>query len=52
MSYPALIVLLPFNRLPNKIAPKVPNNITKNPHLFFALFSVVSLRPFIDKADS
>ena len=28
---PALIVLLPVNRFPDKLAPKGPNNTLKNP---------------------
>ena len=31
---PALIIPFPVNKLPNKLAPNVPSNILKNPHLF------------------
>ena len=48
----ALIVHLPANRFPNKLAPNVTNNILRNP-LFcsFASFSIVSLTSFINKPD-
>ena len=50
---PALIVFLPVNKLPNKLAPKVPNNILRN-HLFcsFASFLIILLMPFINNPDS
>ena len=52
-SFPYLIIPLPANRLLNKLAPKVPNNITKNPPFCpFPLFLIVSIRPFIDKPES
>ena len=31
ISLPALTVSFPVNKFPNKLAPKVPNNIHKNP---------------------
>ena len=53
MPSPALIVPLPVNRLPNKLAPKVPNNIPRNPSFHsFALFLIVSLTHFINNPDS
>ena len=49
----AVIIPLPVNRFSNKLAPKVPNNIPKNPPFCsFALFLIVSLTPFINKAES
>ena len=46
------ITSLPVNRFPNKLAPKVPNNIPKNPPFYsFALFSIFSLTSFINKPD-
>ena len=48
-----LIVPLPANRFPNKLAPKVPNNILKNPPFYsFASFLNVSLMPCIDEPES
>ena len=46
---PTLIIPLPpGNKLPNKLAPKVPSNILKNPPLYSLVsFSVVLLTPFI-----
>ena len=32
---PALIVPLPVSRYPNKLAPKIPNNIPKSPSFCF-----------------
>ena len=53
MLLPALIVILPVNRFPNKLAPNVPNNILKNhPFCYFTSFVVVSLTPFINKLNS
>ena len=50
---PPLIVPLPVNRFPNKLAPKVPNNIPRNPSFYsFASYLIVSLKPFIDNPDS
>ena len=45
---PALIIPFPpFNKLPNKLAPKVPSNIPKNPPLCSLVsFSIVLLTPF------
>ena len=52
-SSPALILPLPVNRFPSKVAPKVPNYISKNPPFYsFASFLVVLLTPFINKPDS
>ena len=53
VSSPALIVLLTVERFPNKLAPKVPNNIPKNLQFcYFALCLIVSLTPFIKNPDS
>ena len=50
---PALILSLPVNRYPYKLAPKVPNNIPRNPPFrSFASFLIVSLTPFINKPGS
>ena len=44
---------LPANRFPNKLAPKVPNNIPRNlPFCYFDSFLFVSVTPFINKPDS
>ena len=52
MTSPALIVPLPVNRFPNKLAPNVSNNILRNPPFrSFALFLIVSLTPFINNPD-
>ena len=49
----ALTVPLPVKRFPNKLAPKVPNNIPGNPPFcFFDSLLIVSLTPFINKAHS
>ena len=49
----ALIVPLPADRFPNKLAPKVPNNILKNPPFYsFASFLTVFLMPCIDEPES
>ena len=46
---PDLIMPLPVNRFPNKLAPKVPNNIPKNPLFhFFASVLIVPLTSFIN----
>ena len=46
----ALLAALPFppvNKLPNKLAPKVPSNILKNPPLCYLVsFLIVLLTPF------
>ena len=50
---PTLIVPLPFDRFPNKLAPNVPTNILGN--LWFCCFTsflIVLLMSFIDKPDS
>ena len=40
------------SRFPNKLAPTVPNNISRNPILcYFASCLIVSLTPFINKSD-
>ena len=50
ISSPALITPLPVNRFPNKVAPKVPINILRNPPFCsFASFLIVSLTYFINK---
>ena len=52
-SFTCSIVPLPVKRFPNKLAPKVPNNILKNPPFFsFASFLIVALIPFINNPDS
>ena len=45
---PALIIPFPpVNKLPNKLAPKVPSNIPKNPPLYSLVsFSIVLVSPF------
>ena len=44
---PALIIPFPANKLPNKLAPKVPKSILKNPPLCSLIsFSIVLLTPF------
>ena len=53
MRSTALIVPLPVKIFPNKLAPKVPNNIPRNPRFVLLLrFLIVSLTPFINKPDS
>ena len=53
MPSPALIAPLPENRFPNKLAPKMPNNIPRGPPFYsFASFLIVSLTPFNNKTDS
>ena len=47
---PALIIPFPVNKLPNKLAPKVPKSLLKNPPLCSLVsFSIVLLTPFIIK---
>ena len=47
------IAPLPANRFPNKLAPKVPSNIPRNPSFCsFASFLIVSMTPFINKPES
>ena len=44
---PALTVHFPDNKLPNKDAPKVPNNILRNPPFCsFVSFLIVLVTPF------
>ena len=44
---PALIIPFPVNKLPNKLAPKIPSNIPKTPPLCSLVsFSIVLLTPF------
>ena len=46
-SKPALKIPFPVNKFPNKLAPKVPYNILKNPpYCSFASFFIVLLAPF------
>ena len=53
MFSPALIVLLPANRVPNKLAPNLPNNIPRSsPFCSFAPFLMVLLTIFINNPDS
>ena len=53
MPLPALIVPLPANTFTNKLAPKVPNKIPRNPSFCsFASLWIVSPISFINKADS
>ena len=48
-----LILSLPVNIVPKKIAPNAPNNILANPAVyFFASFSIVSVTPFVNTPDS
>ena len=47
---PALIIPFPVNKLPIKLAPKVPKSVLKNPPLCSLVsFSIVLLTPFIIK---
>ena len=47
------IASLPVSRFPNKLAPKVPNNIPRNPPFYyFSSFSIAYPTPFINKPDS
>ena len=49
---PALIVPLPLNRFPNKLAPKVLNSIRRNsPPCSLTLLLAASLTPFIHEPD-
>ena len=44
---PALTISFPANRFPNKLAPKVPYNMLKNPHFCsFVSFLIVLVTPF------
>ena len=53
MLSPALIVPLPVNRFPNKLAPNVPNNILRSATFCsFASFLIVSLTHYMNKLDS
>ena len=53
MTSSALIVSLSVNRIPHKLAPKVPSSILRNPPFCsFASFLIVSLTPFLNKPDS
>ena len=46
---PALIVYLPVNKIPNKLASNIPNNILRHqPFYSFDSFLIVSLTPFIN----
>ena len=50
---PALILTLPVKRFPDELAPKMSNNISKNPPFcYFASFLIVSLTPFTNNPDS
>ena len=49
IPFPSLALIIPFpvNKLPNKLAPKVPKSILKNPPLCSLIsFSIVLLTPF------
>ena len=49
----AIITPLSVNRFPNKLVPKVANNILRNLTVFsFPSFLIVFLTPFIHKPDS
>ena len=44
---PALTIPFRFNKFPNKLAPKVPNRILKNPTFYsFVSFLIVLVTPF------
>ena len=43
---PALTIPFPVNTFPNKLAPKVPHNILKNPFCSFVSFLIVLVTPF------
>ena len=48
-TFPSLALIIPFpvNKLPNKLAPKVPKSILKSPLLFSLIsFSIALLTPF------
>ena len=46
-SDPALTIPFPVNKFPNKLAPRVPNNILRNPPFcYFVSFSIVLVTPF------
>ena len=50
---PALFVPLPVNKFLNKLAPNIPNSTPRNPPFcYFASFLIVSLTPFINKAEN
>ena len=50
---PAIIVPLPVNRFPNKIAPKFLNNTRRNPTFCsFAPFLIVLVMALISKPDT
>ena len=43
----ALTIPFPYNKFPNKLAPKVPNNILQNPPFYsFISFLIVLVTPF------
>ena len=44
---PALTISFPDNKFPNKLAPRVPNGILKNPPFYyFVSFLIVLVTPF------
>ena len=50
---PALRIRFPANKFPNKLAPKVPNNILKNPPFYsFVSFLIVLVTPFSKMLES
>ena len=50
---PALTIPFPANKFPNKLAPKVPNKMLKNPSFcYFVSFLIVSVTPFSEMLES
>ena len=46
-SEPTLTIPFPANKFPNKVAPKVPNNVLKNPSFCsFVSFLIVLVTPY------
>ena len=53
LSLVLIVPYFPCNRFPNKLGPKVPDNIARNPPFCsFTSFLVVLLTSFVSKADS
>ena len=50
---PALTISFPVNKLPNKLAPKIPNIMLKNPPFYsFVSFLIVLVTPFSKMLES
>ena len=55
LTVPSAVLISPssVNRFPNKVAPKLPNNISSNLSFYsFASLLIVWLKRFINKPDS